>query len=76
MRTTIDISTSLAIRAKKVAIERHTTLKALAEEGLRLVLLQPSQKNKNPLEQLKGLGKNIWKDIDPDKYIQQLRADW
>lgn len=23
-----------------------------------------------------GLGAELWKDIDPDRYIQELRADW
>ena len=38
MKTTIDISDNLLNRAKDLAIRRKTTLKALTEEGLRLVL--------------------------------------
>lgn len=38
MKTTIDLSDALFTTAKKVAIERQTSLRALVEEGLRRVL--------------------------------------
>lgn len=38
MRTTIDLSKALYGRAKKLARERGVTLRALVEEGLRLVI--------------------------------------
>jgi len=38
MKTTIDIADRLAREARKAARERGTTLRALVEEGLRLVL--------------------------------------
>lgn len=28
------------------------------------------------VRELKGLGKGLWKDIDPDQYIQNLRDEW
>ncbi|MFQ6055788.1 MAG: AbrB/MazE/SpoVT family DNA-binding domain-containing protein [Methanosarcinales archaeon] len=31
---------------------------------------------KYSLKDLKGLGKEIWKDIDVDKYIEEERESW
>lgn len=41
MKTTIDIEDRLAREARRAARRRGTTLRALVEEGLRLVLEQP-----------------------------------
>jgi hypothetical protein len=30
----------------------------------------------DPILALRGLGKEIWKGIDPDEYVRQLREDW
>ena len=38
MRTSVEISPSLLNRARRLAATRHTTLRALIEEGLRLVI--------------------------------------
>lgn len=38
MKTTIDITDGLLAEAKQLAAERHTTVRALVEDGLRLVL--------------------------------------
>jgi len=44
MKTTIEIADSLLTDAKCVAMEDHTTLRALVEEGLRHVLDQRRQR--------------------------------
>lgn len=41
MRTSIELSRALFLRAKKLARERRTTLRSLVEEGLRRVLDEP-----------------------------------
>lgn len=41
MKTTIEIHDGLLIRAKQVAKETHRPLRAVVEEGLRLVLDRP-----------------------------------
>ena len=38
MKTTVEIAPALLARAKKLAVRRQTTLRALIEEGLRHVL--------------------------------------
>ena len=30
----------------------------------------------HPLMQLSGLGKEIWKGVDPDEYVRELREGW
>jgi len=44
MKTTVEISPALLARAKKLAAQRQTTLRALIEAGLRHVLAQESQR--------------------------------
>jgi phage-related protein len=51
--------------------EREQVLIALQE------LKQSDQlTNKAKITGLKGLGKEIWKDIDVDKYVRDLRDEW
>ena len=76
MRTTIDLDDDLAIRAKKEAVERRTTLKDLVEEGLRLVLDQKSTTVRDPMDRLAGLGREIWDGVNPDEYVRGSRRGW
>lgn len=43
MKTTIDIADGLLAEAKQVAAQRHTTVRALVEDGLRRVLHDETQ---------------------------------
>jgi hypothetical protein len=36
----------------------------------------PAEAGDDPILSLRGLGKGIWSNIDPDEYIRELRADW
>ena len=77
MRTTIDIPDDLAIRAKKAAVDNRTTLRDMVLRGLQTVLAAPHESlHSNPLDQLEGLGKDIWKDVDPDAYVKEQRKGW
>jgi hypothetical protein len=76
MRTTIDIDDALAIRAKKAAAERRTTLRKLVEEGLRLALAGQHRASASPLDELQGLGKGVWTGVDPDRYVREQREGW
>jgi hypothetical protein len=44
MKTTVEIAPALLARAKKLAAQRRTTLRALIEAGLRHVLANEDQK--------------------------------
>ncbi len=37
---------------------------------------KPEIKKPSSLKNLKGLGKEIWKDIDVDEYIKNERESW
>jgi hypothetical protein len=30
----------------------------------------------DPILQMRGVGKEIWADVDADEYVRSLRADW
>ena len=48
MKTTVEIAPALLARAKRVAAQRHTTLRALIEAGLRHVLAREPTTKKAP----------------------------
>jgi hypothetical protein len=51
-----------------------------SDERLKLIseLSQPSDKRvtRKSICQLKGLGKEVWKEIDPDEYVRKERDSW
>lgn len=65
MKTTIDIADRLAREAREEARRRGTTLRALVEEGLRLVLQQPASAGEGPpLRLVTFRGKGVQAGID------------
>lgn len=72
MKTTIDIADDVLARAKKLAARRKTTLKSLAEEGLRLVLERESLTVK--IEPVVVGGSGLRPGL-PDDFIDNIR-DW
>lgn len=38
--------------------------------------VQEPDKSLAAIKRLKGLGQEIWQDIDPDQYVEDLRRDW
>jgi hypothetical protein len=61
MKTTIEIADDLLARAQRLAQEENTTLRALTEQGLRLVLKEKAGQSRkwhwNPLV-VRGKGRN------------------
>lgn len=59
--------------AKGVTVHKITSTSASLAETT-----QPKNEARwlESLFELQGLGKEIWKDIDPDEYVRQLREDW
>lgn len=49
--------------------------KELAKLLIDIVDLPPTQP-KRQLSELRGLGKDIWQDIDVQDYINQMRDEW
>lgn len=76
MKTTIELPASLYTAAKKAALERSTTLKALIESGLRRELALDAGAVQDPLELLRQLDSEIWNETDADAYVAEQRAKW
>lgn len=76
MRTTIDLDDDLAIRAKKEAVERRSSLRALVEEGLELVLACPADHELDPLQVLAGMDRKIWTGVNVERFIRDARKGW
>jgi Arc/MetJ family transcription regulator len=79
MKTTIEISDSLLADAKHAAMEEHTTLRALVEEGLRHVLGQRRQRKPFKLRDasFRGKGQGIRPEYEGnwDKMLDAIYED-
>ncbi len=54
VKTTIDIATGLLMEAKERARRDRTTLRALVERGLRMVLSEPEASTRPPFKPVTG----------------------
>ena len=59
MKTTVDISDSILIRAKQLAHEKHQTLRSLVEEGLERVIEERARKKKPTVSPVVFSGKGL-----------------
>lgn len=66
------------------ALKQAVKVSTLADDDLMAIyhklsevdcLFEPGAKTHSILE-LKGLGKEIWQDVDTDEYVNQLRDEW
>jgi hypothetical protein len=71
MKTTIEIADDLFQRTHQLAKEEKTTFRALAEEGLRMVLREKTTK-KSKLRPLKTGGRGWLTDEFKDKSWQEI----
>jgi hypothetical protein len=81
VKTTIDIATGLLMEAKERAQREQTTLRALVERGLSIVLAEPPARARPPLtpvtgrlEPLPGVDPNDWEAIRETIYEAPGRA--
>ncbi len=74
MKTTIDIADDVLTRAKQLAHREKTTLKVLAEEGLRLVLERRQQHSGIKIEPVIFTGNGLQSGL-PDDFVDNIR-DW
>jgi hypothetical protein len=49
---------------------------SLLRELAKIVSIPPPTSRARSILELQGLGKEIWKDIDVEKYIEQERSSW
>ena len=76
MKTTVELPDRLVLNAKKAALERGTTLRALIECGLTRELKNPSKIPSQPLEGIRQLDASVWEGTQPDSYVSELREGW
>jgi hypothetical protein len=41
-----------------------------------ITILRPDLRPRPAIKRLKGLGKDLWRSVDVDKYIRDERASW
>jgi len=75
MKTTIEIADDLFERAQRVARKERTTFRALAEEGLRLVLVGKQQNRSKKLPPLVTFGEGGPTEEFKDWHWDQIRAE-
>lgn len=63
--------TEIIEQVKALTLEEQQELKQLL-----LDLLDDPPVKKRKLSELRGLGKDIWQDIDAQTYVNQLRDEW
>jgi len=67
MRTTVDLNDQLYKQAKHLAAERHQTLTAVLEEGLRyLIQRKSSEKSRKPFKIITFNGDGLMPGVDLD----------
>ena len=76
MKTTIELPDDLVAEAKRVAIQRRTTLRALVDRGLRREIGLPDVPRQHPLRILAAADDEIWRGIRGDAYVAEQRAGW
>jgi Arc/MetJ family transcription regulator len=76
MKTTIELPDDLVARAKRAALERKTTLRALVDRGLRRELGLPDEGQNHPLEGLATMDSQIWRGVEGDAYVAEQRSGW
>lgn len=77
MKTTVDLPEELVRSAKRVAIERRTTLRQLVQQGLKRELAQPSPSEAtHPLQRLVEVGQQAWTSANADAYVESQREGW
>jgi hypothetical protein len=77
MRTIIDISDPLLQEARKIAMRDRTTLRALVEQGLRVVVAKQRRKATFRLRKASFKGRGLRADTDATwDRLRDLAYDW
>ena len=65
------IAVPAAVR-KQLQLEAGDHLIVMVRDGVAMLIPEPV----DPVEELRGLGKEIWEGIDPQEYVDRLRDEW
>jgi hypothetical protein len=63
-------------QAKSLSIHERKTLVKLLIDTLDAPTPDASAPKKHSILELAGLGEEVWKGIDPQEYVNQLRSEW
>jgi hypothetical protein len=76
MKTTVELPDALVKLAKQKASKKGITLQALIRIGLEkeLGFIPPSKAD--PLDRLRTIGSELWKEVKADQYMWALREGW
>jgi hypothetical protein len=74
MKTTLELPDELLIEAKKAAAEQRRPLRALVEEGLRMVLRAPQKKTPSKPVRLVTVKGGLPRDLDLSS--REKMYDW
>ena len=64
--------TEVIQQAKSLSLQERRELVKLLNDSLQ----QVEEPQKHSILELAGLGVDVWKGIDPQEYIDQLRSEW
>ena len=64
----------ILLQAKTLSVQERKELVKLLVDSLDVTEAVPRQQRH--LSELRGLGKEIWKSIDVQEYVNQLRSEW
>lgn len=65
------IAVPAAVR-RKLAIQAGDRLRVQVLDGVMMLIPESA----DPIEQLKGLGAEIWEGVDAQEYVNRERDDW
>lgn len=57
---------------KQLQIKAGDHLVVVVRNGVAMLIPEPT----DPVEQLRGLGREIWEGIDAQEYVDRLRDEW
>ncbi|KGP77015.1 hypothetical protein JT05_01315 [Desulfosporosinus sp. Tol-M] len=60
----------------KLNLKEGMELKVLSDEVDGVLILKVVEGKRKDFSGIKGIGKEIWKDIDAQKYVTQERNEW
>ncbi len=64
--------TSIMKQASKLSLQERRELVRLLTEAIS----RSEEPQKRSILELAGLGEDLWKGIDPQEYVNQLRSEW
>ncbi len=76
MKTTIEVPDDLLLEAKKTALNRRTTLRALVVSGLKRELSTLESQNPHALLEIASVGEKDWRQMDGVDYVNRERNAW